>query len=96
MSRDELEKWYTAHYPDDPDVYNDHWLHTGYNLGLADWIEDVYEAMQDIHIRCRLSSAAAYQLRRFARAYAYGVETRPGVRSSTSIVSVGATQPRDP
>lgn len=80
MSRDELEAWYRATYPDDEDAYNDFWLHTGYREGV-DAIgmshRDVFDAMVYSDVSSHLSNASPDKLRRFARSYQKGVEDKP-------------------
>lgn len=79
-----LERWYMETYPDDEDVIDNLWLHVGYENGLMEWVTDVYEAFQDYRVNYILSGRTAATYRRFARAYAKGVQDRPVIVQATA------------
>lgn len=76
MDKEQLDAWYHDQYPDDPDYYNDHWLHSGYKHGRDADVLDVWEGLQMPEVRGLLNGAGQYQLRRYARAFEKGLMDR--------------------
>jgi hypothetical protein len=76
---EKLEAWYIETYPDDPDVYNDHFLHVGYECAL-NWhgvvYIDAFDALDSPKVR-DLLNGRGHEIRRFVRAYNKGVLDRP-------------------